>query len=269
MSILSGIVIILLLFGLSLLFPFLSFLIPVYKFRKVWGLSLREKVVINAAPVLIIGVFMPQLLFFYIGLFCVVEFLYAKLRDRNWKTFDKIVVVSLAASIGLVLGSSFAVRYVTGNEELLKTISALLKVDPEKFAILIGEGTKSLISAMFLSAMFCTFLSYLFMEHASYLDWDISYWWLILYIAPFFLDRFWLPGNYYIINIKEVGLVIFAFYGMKSIYEALCYNFPNFRYRYLFHFLSCYVTIAIPVFSFIVGGVAAFDRRVLHFRKKS
>ncbi|MDR1834974.1 MAG: hypothetical protein LBQ96_04150 [Fusobacteriaceae bacterium] len=268
MVFISGITGILVLFAISLIFPFLSFLLPVFKIRKIWKLSLREKWILNGIAIIAVGVVLPQLLIFYLGFFGVIEILYWFFSFRETKTFDKIVVIALAASLGLIAGAAVTLGQLLNNEELVAGIASVLKIDAGQFRAYILAGMNSLPSAMFLSSIVCVFLTYLFMDASRYLQWEISYWWLLLYIVPFFLDRFLLKGNYYIVNTREIGWVIFAVYGMKCIYEALCFNFDGFRYKWLFQVISVYLSVQLPLAAFIIGGIGAFDAKLLHFRKK-
>ena len=99
--ILNGIIISLL-FIVSLTFPLISFILPVYKISKIDRLPLKNILLSNLMACVIIGIFNTELLIPYLFFYIPIEALYIffeKNKKIKIEKFNRIVVISIVSTI--------------------------------------------------------------------------------------------------------------------------------------------------------------------------
>ncbi|MDR3259551.1 MAG: hypothetical protein LBT51_08095 [Fusobacteriaceae bacterium] len=264
------IMIVLLLFVLPFLFPLSSFLLPVYKIKQVSKLRPKDRIIINIVVLIILGIITPILMVIYCGFYGIIELLYFYFKPKNIKTFDKIIIIAILSSAIIFLLYTINLDKINGiynNEILLNKLGSIFKINTEQVKLMLMENSKFFSYTVFLISLTSVFLTYVVLERETYLYWDISYLWLLIFIIAFFVEKFLLINNYYIINMREIGRIIFVLYGMKSIYSCLYLNLNNAKYKFLFHLVAFFITMRFSLIAFLVGAAVAFSKNLLILKK--
>jgi hypothetical protein len=260
----------LLLFVLPFLFPLLSFLLPVYKIKQLSKLKQRDRLIIDIVVLIILSLITPILAVIYCGFYGIIELSYYYFQSKNIKTFDKITLIALLSSaiiFSLYVINLDKINEIYSNEILLNNLGSIFKISTEEVKLMLIENSKLFSYTSFLISFTSVFLTYVVLERDTYLYWDISYLWLLIFIIAFFVEKFLLMNNAYIINVREIGKMIFVIFGMKSIYSFLYINVNNAKYKFLFHLTAFFITMRYSLVAFLIGAVIAFNKDLLILKK--
>ncbi|STO31244.1 Uncharacterised protein [Fusobacterium necrogenes] len=258
MFLISSVLSIILLFFLSLLIPVLSFTLPIYKIKKMKRFTTKEKVIINIIIIFLIAIINPWLLFFYVGFFMVIEFLYNYFNNirNNIKKFDRIVIISIITTV-IMAFVLFLLR-----EEINNNIELLMKVYEQQFQITRLESMEifSMIKENFLYYIFVysilsVFLVYVSLDIKDYNEWTISFEWLLIYVISFFFIYLLKIDNFYISNFLQIGETIFLFFGIKTLYS---YFMSLIKQINISNILAIIVAFMFPFGTFLVGVLGGF-----------
>ena len=114
------------LFMISLMMPIFSFLLPVYKIKKMRELDFRQKVLINIIAIMLIILMNPMLLSIYIGFFIVIELFYYYFEKINYsvKKFDRITITALQSGdvVGLNTDGDADTQEITFRVEEITSV---------------------------------------------------------------------------------------------------------------------------------------------------
>lgn len=258
MLLLSSIVTIVLLFLLSLLMPVMSFTLPIYKIKKMKNLTKREKLIVNIVAMGAIALINPLLLFFYIGFFLVIEFLYEyfNFRLNRIKKFDRIIIISLTITLLMSVFLFFIKDEINSNIHLLMDVyEKNLQISRAESIEVFKEIQNSFIYYLFIYSILNIFMMYISLDIDDYQNWEISFEWLLIYILGYFLINIFKIDNFYINNLFNIGECIFVFFGIKTLYSLL-YN--KVKYRGINNMLAVMIALLFPFGTFILGVFGGF-----------
>lgn len=252
---------IVILFVFSLIMPVMSFALPVYKIKKMKNFTFRQKIIANLIAMIVIGIIDPMLLILYIGFFITIEvaYYYFKKIKYSIKKFDRMILTTILITIFMSMLILFLKEDINKNIQLLMEIYEknldLTKVE----SLEIFNGIKeSIIFYIFTYSMLCVFLTYVSLDVLDYENWEISFEWLLLYIIPYFLIKIWKIENFYILNIMDIGEIIFIFFGIKTIYKFLG---ENIKYKAINNMLAIISALLFPFGTFIIGVLGGFQNK--------
>lgn len=252
-------IIISLLFLLSLIVPLISFVLPVYKISKIDKLPTQKILWSNVLAMAIISGFNWHVLLVYLFFFIPIEFMYLFFNKKvfdNFKEFDKIIIVAFMITIIITIAA-----FLT-KVQLIQQFHIIMNLYRENFGftptqisdiwIMINQNW---LLYIFSYSMIIVYFMYSILDFKSYLNWDISFGWLLLYIIPFLVIRVIHINNFYISNTMRIGEVIFMFYGIKSMFKFLS---KYIKYRFLKDFISFGIAVVMPFSAFLIGVIGAF-----------
>lgn len=250
---------IVILFILSLLLPITSFLLPVYKIKKMKNMTFKSKLIVNILAMVIIGIIDPILLGVYLMFFILIEALYHYFNylRPNTKQFDRIIITSLAVTVLMGVFLYTLVTHIDINFDAVFTefYSKYLDFDSIETRQFITYIKNNSLYYLFDYAMISVFFMYISVDVDNYKKWDVSFEWLLLYIVPFFLIHIFKLENFYTHNLLQIGQVIFIFFGVKTVYSFLT---KFVKFRFLNNFVSFGLALSFPFASFIIGVLGGF-----------
>lgn len=256
------------LFILAFMVPFLSFLLPVYKIKKMEGLDGRRKLIANLAAMGIISIVDLRLLPFYIGIFLVIETLYYYFKKVKPEVaiFDRIMI---STSIVTVFTIGLTLLLVGNVTEMLEVNKAMyMKVmdletrEANEIFQLLKENS---IFIVFIYSFICNYLTYFTLESKTYRGWDMSYKWILLYIVTFFATTVGKIENFYVENIFNISKLIYVVFGVKVIYTILRGRAK--RFRGLAKMTAVLTAATFPTVVFLLGALKSFNIK-LSIQKK-
>lgn len=256
------------LFMISLMMPIFSFLLPVYKIKKMRELDFRQKVLINIIAIMLIILMNPMLLSIYIGFFIVIELFYYYFEKINYsvKKFDRITITALVVTAFMV-GIFFLVKKdIDANiGTIMEMYQQRTNFSMEDVQVIFKEIKLNSLWLIFTYSMLCSFMTYFSLDKKNYENWEISYGWVLIYITTFFAAKIFKIDNFYINNLMEIGKVIFIFFGLKSIYTALN---KILKIRILNSFIAIFTSVMFPFLTFVIGVVSGFKIDKILFNEK-
>lgn len=255
----------------SLIFMVLFIICPGYKVKKFLSLDIQKRILFNAIGCIIAYIISLDFLIFYLNYFILTEAMYFVFEEYKFlEIFDKIAITSIAMSL-ITLYMAYLNRETLFSSQNIKAIISLMEQR--------GNGNRKEILAsiellkqyfwtivVFPSVFVPNMFIYALNKKNKYKEWELSYLWIILYIILFFVKQFFLPKNFFIVNGLEIIKFIFTIYGMKTFYKILCQRFQSEK-NILFHMISIFVTMTIPMFSFILGVFSSFNKDFLNIIK--
>lgn len=251
-----------LLFLILQTFPPLGFILPIYKIKKLGALGIKEHLIVNILAVGVITIVDYKLALVYLA-FLVPEFGYYFILGnfKNLKAFDRIVIVAIATSVTFFLVYSLIFKYSGVSFEMIREIYEknvkLKKEDLESAFIFIKNYSYYLA---FVYSFVIVFAICLFFNRKSFIYWEISYLWIIPYIALFFLKHFDVLQGIYVENGLKILTVIFIPYGMKSIYLSLL-SFT--KMKFLCRIAVLLILLYNPQLFFIYGVISSGGEKKL------
>ncbi|MGL5000983.1 MAG: hypothetical protein ACRCZR_04925 [Cetobacterium sp.] len=245
------------LFLLSTSMPFLSWILPFYKIKKLEKVDLKTKIITNIVTILAIGWVDRKFLITYLGVFGLIEFLYYvfKKYGTKIKEFDRIFITTLIVGTLISIYIYFnRIGFNLGFEQLKEVyikktsfseyeVEAAFKFMKDNFTYLI-----------FIYISMTVFLTYYFLDKDKFLEWEISYFWLIPYIIVFFIDKYSPLSGSLTENILNVSKLIYSIYFIKIITGLLN---GKVKKQSICFVVGVLVTLISPDLAFIFGGLAS------------
>jgi len=256
------------LFTLAFMVPFLSFLLPVYKIRKMEKLDGRKKLIANVAAMGIISIIDLRLLPFYIGIFLVIETLYYYFKKvkPGVAIFDRIMIstgIVTVFTIGLTL---LLVGNVTEMLEVNKAMYIrLMDIDTKQADEVFQLLKENSILIVFIYSFICNYLTYFTLDSKTYRNWNMSYKWILLYIVTFFATTVAKIDNFYVDNIFKISKLIYVVFGIKVIYTILRGRVN--RFRGIAKMTAVLTAATFPTVVFLLGALKSFNIK-LSIQKK-
>lgn len=258
MILVSSTLTVVLLFFLSLLMPVMSFALPIYKIKKMKNFTPKEKLIVNIVVMGIIALINPLLLFFYVGFFLTVEFLYEYFNYRlsNVKKFDRIVVISLVVTL-LMGGLLFYIKddIINNMEYLMEFYEKNFQLSKTESISVFNDMKANSLYYLFFYSILSIFTMYVSLDLNDYEEWKISFEWLLLYIGSYFVIHLLKVNNFFINNLLNIGETIFIFYGIKSIYSILS---KKISFKGLNNMIAIMIAILFPFGTFVLGVFEGF-----------
>lgn len=256
------------LFTLAFMVPFLSFLLPVYKVRKMATLSVKKKIGVNLMAMAIIAFADLRLLPFYIGIFLVIETLYYYFNKvkREVPVFDRIMISTIIVTvftIGLTLvliGNPMDM--LTVNKDVYMKLMDLNSAQTDEVFKLMRENS---ILIVFIYSLICNYLTYFTLDSKSYRSWDMSYKWLLLYIVTFFATKLGKIDNFYVDNIFSISKLIYVVFGVKVVYTIL--RGKRDRFRGIAKMTAVLTAATFPTAVFLLGAIKSFNIKIKYTEK--
>lgn len=256
MFLITGIIIAAL-FLVSTLMPFLSWVLPFYKIKKLENADVKTKIVANVIAIAAIAWVDINYLATYIGIFCSIEILYYlfKKYGKQIGEFDKIFMTSLIVG-SLICGYIYfnRVGFNIGFENLKniyiqKTTFTQYEVDMAfKFM------KDNFIYLIFAYMGMTVFLTNYFLNKENFMNWEASYLWLIPYIILFFGKKYSQFNGIVIENMLEVLKIVYIMYFVKIVAGALN---EKVKKESLCFTAGVFLALISPEFAFIFGGLAS------------
>ncbi|MGL6066125.1 MAG: hypothetical protein ACRC0R_03525 [Cetobacterium sp.] len=245
------------LFLISTSMPFLSWILPFYKIKKLEKANLKTKIITNIVAILAIGYVDIKFLITYLAVFVLIEVLYYIFKKYGIKLneFDKIFITTL------IVGTLISI-YVYFNRvgfnlsfEQLKEVyinkTSFTKNEVESAFKFMKNNFTYLI---YIYISMTVFLTYYFLDKENFLEWNISYFWLIPYIIVFFIDKYSpLAGNL-TETILNISKLIYSLYFIKIITVILNLKVKKESICFV---VGVLVTLISPDLAFIFGGLAS------------
>ncbi len=248
-----------------LMMPFVSFLLPAFKIKRMKSLTVKEKVVVNLGVIILISIIDYTSLIPYLGIYLIIEMLYYyfdKVKS-NISIFDRVMISSgivTAIVVGLVyiIAGSPSEMIDSLKGMTLEAWKALGKeIDPRLSNEMVSFMKKNFIFLAFLQSLICSYVTYFILESKSYRTWKMSYKWLLVYIVTFFTINIGKIDNYFINNLFEISKLIYVIFGIKEIYIILRGNRDKFRG--LAKFVALITAFTFPMGVFLLGALKSFN----------
>ena len=256
MFLITGIIIAAL-FLVSTSMPFLSWVLPYYKIKKLENANLKTKIIANIVALAAIAWVDLHFLVSYIGVFVSIEILYYILKKygKNIQYFDKIFITSLIIGAGVCVYIYFnRVGLNIGFEQLKnlylqKTTFTQYEVDMA-FKYIKDNFTYLVFAYLNMTV----FLTYYFLNKESFLKWEVSYLWLVPYVIIFFIEKYTSLGGNLTGNILEVLKIVYIMYFMKIVASILN---EKVKKQSLCFTVGVFLALISPEFAFIFGALAS------------
>ncbi len=275
MFLITGIIIAAL-FLVSTSMPFLSWVLPYYKIKKLENADLKTKIIANIVALAAIGWVDIKFLITYIGVFCSIEILYYLLKRYGKKIpcFDRIFITSLLIGAGICVYMYFnRVGLNIGFEQLKnlylqKTTFTQYEVDMELKNLYLQKTTftqyevdmafkyikDNFIYLIFVYINMTVFLTYYFLNKESFLKWDVSYLWLVPYVIVFFIEKYTSFGGSLTGNILSILKIVYIMYFMRIVAGILN---EKVKKQSLCFTIGVFLALISPEFAFIFGALAS------------
>ena len=256
------------LFLVALMVPFLSFLLPVYKIKKMRTMNIKSRLVANFLSMAAIGIFDISLLLAYIGVFLVIEILYYYFEKfkPTMAIFDRIfistsIITALALVFSLIVVKDSAV-IMEANKNLYTEV---LKMDPNQTEEVFKYISNNSLFIMFIYSFMCNYFTYFNLNSKTYGIWGVSYKWTLIYIVTFFSTKFMGSENFYLNNLLNISKLMYMIFGIKVIYSMFG---KKFSIKGLTKILAVLTAAMFPTAVFIIGAVKSFDVIKINIEKK-
>ncbi|MGL4307427.1 hypothetical protein [Cetobacterium sp. SF1] len=266
MFLLSSIVIVFL-FLLCISMPLVSFILPVYKIKKMSTLGIKERLIVNVIAMGILAYLDLMFLLLYVTFFLVIEGLYYYFKNfkNNIGIFDRIFITSIITTAIMGLYSYFI------KDDIYSTMKMLKAVYETKFGMSPTEIQRAFnilkdyyIFTLFIYSGIATYFTYYILERNNYKNWEISYKWTILYMIGFFVEKYIKSDIFYGTNILEIGKLIYIIFGIKVIYSMLN---QRINLTGINKIVSVIIGGTFPSLTFILGAIKSFNIRIRIIRK--
>ncbi len=256
------------LFLLALMVPFVSFILPVYKIKKMRKLNLKARITANLLAMGAIAVFDISLLLVYIGIFLVTEILYYYFErvKPNVAIFDRIfistsIVTGLALIFSLIVAKDSA-AIIEANRALYIDV---IKLDPKQVEETFNYIAGNSLFIMFIYSFMCNYLTYFNLKSETYGVWDVSYKWTLIYIVAFFSTKVMGSENFYLNNLLSISKMMYMIFGIKVISSIFGRKLNT---RGITKFLAIVTAAIFPTAVFILGVIKSFDMIKINVEKK-
>lgn len=255
------------LFIVCISMPLVSFLLPVYKIKKMSTLGIKERLIVNGISMGILAYIDPMFLGMYVGFFLVIEGLYYYFKNfkNNTPIFDRIFITAIVTTAIMGLYSYFLRDDISNSVVFLKEIyKAKLNLSNGEVNRIFDILKENYIFLLFIYSGISSYFTYYILDRKTYKSWDISYKWTILYIVGFFIQKYIKKEIYYGNNILEIGKLIYIIFGIKVIYSKLS---ERMNLKGINKFISIVIGGMFPSITFILGAIKSFNVKVRIIRK--
>lgn len=256
-------IIVSLLFGLLAIFPpYLGFLYSgkIIKEFDNRGL-LKGSIVFIVSAILISFVFsIKPMIFMFFSVYGISIIFYFILRKFDFGKWDKAFIATI---FSIVLGTFVLINnkvfFLTLRSELINqvmnTVASLDKSVPiENVNLVIKEFFDKLLIYTIVFVFFSNLLTYINVNRKEWLRWELSYIFIIGYIATFLYGKY-AVDNYYVTSIRESIRIIYMIYGIKEFYLKV-------KEKLKLKFLTLGITMLLynlePFIFFVYGALKSF-----------
>ena len=256
MFLITGIIIAAL-FLVSTSMPFLSWVLPYYKIKKLENADLKTKVIANIVALAAIGWVDIKFLITYIGVFCSIEVLYYLLKRYGKKIacFDKIFITSLLIGIGISIYMYFnRVGLNIGFEQLKNLYLQKTTFSQYEVDMAFKYIKDNFVYLIFIYINMTVFLTYYFLNKDEFIKWDVSYLWLVPYIVIFFVDKYTSFGGSLAENILSILKIVYIMYFMRIVAAILN---EKIKKQAICFTVGVFLALISPEFAFIFGALAS------------
>lgn len=211
------------LFATLQIFPPLAVAVSIYKIKKLGALGIREHLIVNCIALAIVSFVDLNFSIVYLA-FLVPEFGYYFIlkRLKRFPAFDRIIMVSFVSSIVFFLAYYLIFKNSGVSFQMIRDIyEKNVQLNPQDLDAAFIFIRDYSFYLTFIYSFFTVFFICFFFNYGSFKYWEISYLWVIPYIAIFFLKYFKLAEGIYVENALKILQVIFVPYGMKSLYLTI------------------------------------------------
>lgn len=258
LAIFSTSITIVLYFFLSLLAPFLAYLVPYYKIKKVNFREKKYRLFVNLFVVAILTIINIKLVAVYLVIPVMMEFMFY-LTDafkNKIKTYDRAIFMSLLSTI--------IISYYINKVNLdVGTLKSLLSSEHININFMEIVSTFNYFKANILYSTFSYFfigslLLIFSLDKDTYSTWKISPYWLLIFLGIIFSSKVMnldINSNFWARNLIEMVKCVYIWYCMKFIYNLCSFT----KVKIFKHLISLMFVISYPTFAFVLGALASFD----------
>ena len=245
------------LFLVSTSMPLLSWLLPFYKIKKLENADLKTKIIANIVAIAIIGWVDYKFLITYVGVFVSIEILYLLFKKYGDKVeyFDRIFIISLIVGGLVCLYMYFNRVSLNISLEQLKALytqkTEFSKSEIDMAFTYIKENFSYLV---FVYMNMTVFFTYYFLNKESFINWEVSYLWLIPYVILFFLEKYSGLDNILIVNGMSILKIVYSLYFIKVVTKVLNEKIKKQQIRFI---IGIFLTLMSPEFAFIFGALGS------------
>ncbi|MDX8335521.1 MULTISPECIES: hypothetical protein [Cetobacterium] len=256
MFLITGIIIAAL-FLVSTSMPFLSWVLPYYKIKKLENADLKTKIIANIVALAAIGWIDVNFLITYIGVFISIEILYYALKKygNRLQTIDKIFTTSLIIGIGICIYMYFnRVSLHIGFEQLKSLYLQKTSFTQYEVDMAFKYIKDNFVYLIFAYMNMTVFLTYYFLNKKSFFQWNVSYLWLIPYVVFFFLEKYTTIGGAIPGIIVDIIKIVYIMYFMKIVASILN---DKIKKQSICFTIGVFLALVSPEFAFIFGALAS------------
>lgn len=256
MFLITGIIIAAL-FLVSTSMPFLSWVLPYYKIKKLENADLKTKIIANIVALAAIGWVDIKFLITYIGVFCSIEILYYLLKRYGKKIpcFDRIFITSLLIGAGICVYMYFnRVGLNIGFEQLKNLYLQKTTFTQYEVDMAFKYIKDNFIYLIFVYINMTVFLTYYFLNKESFFKWDVSYLWLVPYVIVFFIEKYTSFGGSLTGNILSILKIVYIMYFMRIVAGILN---EKVKKQSLCFTIGVFLALISPELAFIFGALAS------------
>lgn len=247
---------IILLFLASSMVPLGSFILPIYKIKKMPTLNSKNRLLANLISGGVIYFIDNKLFFVYIGFFLLLEGLYYLFEKTSIEIFDRIFIsTAITTAVGYLLMRTF----IGTPNDLIVILEGIYKeylsLDQVTVTTMISYIKKHLLSIMFTYSLVINYFTYFILKGKEYRKWNISYLWVLVYIVTFFIDKTLKIDNFYVKNLYSITTLIYIIYGIKVLYTLFR---KKIKWKVYGKGLAIITACLFPIGIFILGAMNSF-----------
>lgn len=257
---------IILLFLASSLIPLGSFILPVYKIKKMPRLNSKNRLFTNLISGGVIYFIDDKLFFVYIAFFLLLEGLYYVFERTSIEIFDRIFI---STTLTTVMGYLLMRTFIGTPNDLMIILDGMyreyLVLDPAMITTMMSYIKQHLLVVMFTYSLVINYFTYFILKGKEYREWNISYLWILIYIVTFFIDKTLKIDNFYVKNLYSITTLIYVIYGIKVLYSMLR---KKIKWRVYGQILAIVTAYLFPISIFILGVMNSFGMIKIIKRRK-
>lgn len=259
LAVFSSAVTIILYFFLSILVPFLGYLVPYYKIRKVNFREKRYKLLVNLLVALMLALINIKLVVIYLVFPVVMELMFylTSIFQKKLKVYDRAIIMSLISTIIV----SVYISRLNLDVEVFKSLvkdSGFISTDISELVKTFNYIKENIVFTAFSYFFIGNILLIFSLDKETYSNWKISPYWLIIFILIIFMDKFTgisMKNNFWSRNLAEIVKCIYMWYSIKCLYNLCSFT----KVKLLKHMISIMLVISYPLVGFILGSLASFE----------
>ncbi len=257
LAIFSSSVTIIFYFFLSILVPFLAYLVPYYKIKKVNFREKKYKILVNLFVASILALINIKFLIIYLIFPVIMEFMFylTGIFKTKLKTYDRAILMSLISTIII----SVYISNINLDISILKNFLASehINIDYTEFIKTFNYIKENIVFTAFSYFFVGNLLLIFSLDKKDYSNWEISPYWLFIFMAIIFMDKFMgisMTENFWSRNLIEMVKYVYVWYSMKVIYNLCTFTKIEF-FKYL---IGLVLAISYPMLAFVLGALVSF-----------